>query len=342
MKQDAFRKIGEQTGLEFAVWLGYGELLFATPDFDVAFRNIKTSETGVDLASAVACARSKTASGDVLVAVKGVGQVERNYARIIAELADIGDGERKEPADKLRMLLTGELDGVRESVLRGEYSRFNFNHYAVCVKGDKRVVKSVRSFLAAMCEKNDIVVGTSDNSLAYYREVVPDDEYSSATEFATVLYENAREEVRKDFEVAAVGTIRSFDEFRESYSKMLFTLDIGKKVSPASRVYAYKDYVLYEILGDEPKEKLEKYRDALLEKNCAAVIADPELMETAEEFMNNSLNVSETSRSMYIHRNTLIYRLDKIEKESGLDLRSFNDAVLLRLINTLIKLTDKK
>lgn len=77
MKQDAFRKIGEQTGLEFAVWLGYGELLFATPDFDVAFRNIKTSETGVDLASAVACARSKTASGDVLVAVKGVGQVER-------------------------------------------------------------------------------------------------------------------------------------------------------------------------------------------------------------------------------------------------------------------------
>ena len=44
---------------------------------------------------------------------------------------------------------------------------------------------------------------------------------------------------------------------------------------------------------------------------------------------------------MYIHRNTLIYRLDKIEKESGLNLRSFNDAVLLRLINTLIKLTEK-
>lgn len=342
MKQDAFRKISEQTGLEFAVWLGYGELLYATPDFDVAFRNIKTSETGIDFASGVACARAKTHSGDVLTAVKGVGKIESNYARIIAELVEPNETSgRKDPADRLKLLLTGELDGVRESILREEYSDFTFNHYAICVCGDKRVVKSVRAFLAAMCEKNDVVVETSDNMLAYFREVVPDDEYSSATEFATVLYENAREEVRKDFDVAVVGTVRSFDEFRESYSKMLFTLETGKKVSPASGVYAYKDYVLYKILSDQPKEKLEKYRDSLLEKNCAAIIADAELMETAEAFMNNSLNVSETSRNMYIHRNTLIYRLDKIEKESGLDLRSFNDAVLLRLINTLIKLTEK-
>ena len=83
-----------------------------------------------------------------------------------------------------------------------------------------------------------------------------------------------------------------------------------------------------------------KYFDSLLEKNGADVITDEELMDTAEEFMKNSLNISETSRNMYIHRNTLIYRLDKIEKEMGLNLRNFSDAITFRLIkilNTLIK-----
>ncbi len=343
MKQDAFRKIYEQTAIEFAVWIGFGELVYATPSFDVAFRNIKTSELGVDANSNVACARVKTSSGDALVAVKGTGEAERNYAQIIAKLLGGSDDEvRREPTDRLKLLLTGELDGVREGILRDEYSAFNFNHYAVCLRCDKRSMKAARAFVSAMCEKNDIVVQTNDCTLVYFREAAVDDEYGSATEFATVTYENAREEIRRDFAVAVAGTVRSFDEFASSYDKMLFTLDIGKTVSPASGVYAYKDYVLYELLAELPVEKLKAYLSALVEKDCDSVTSDRELMETAEAFMNNSLNVSETSRSMYLHRNTLIYRLDKIQKESGLNLRSFNDAVLLRLINVLIKLTSDK
>ena len=105
-------------------------------------------------------------------------------------------------------------------------------------------------------------------------------------------------------------------------------------------MYSYNDYILIRILSDTPKPLLIKYFDSLLEKNGSEVLADPELMNTAEEFMKNSLNISETSRNMYIHRNTLIYRLDKIEKETGLNLRVFGDAVtfnLLQILNTLIK-----
>ena len=69
---------------------------------------------------------------------------------------------------------------------------------------------------------------------------------------------------------------------------------------------------------------------------------DHELMNTAEEFLKNSLNISETSRSMYMHRNTLIYRLDKIEKATGLNLRHFNDAVAFRLLTVLNKLVKNK
>ena len=77
----------------------------------------------------------------------------------------------------------------------------------------------------------------------------------------------------------------------------------------------------------------------MLEKGAEEVFSDIELMETAEEFMKNSLNISETSRNMYIHRNTLIYRLDKIENETGLNLRKFSDAVAFRFVKLLSSLT---
>ena len=62
------------------------------------------------------------------------------------------------------------------------------------------------------------------------------------------------------------------------------------------------------------------------------------MVNTAEEFLERSLNVSETSRTLYMHRNTLMYRLDKIERVTGLNLRKFSDAVTFRLIPILNKL----
>ena len=66
------------------------------------------------------------------------------------------------------------------------------------------------------------------------------------------------------------------------------------------------------------------------------IFNDEEMKETAEEFLENSLNQSETARKLFLHRNTLNYRLDKIEKATGLNIRKFSDAVMFRLI-TLIR-----
>ena len=61
-------------------------------------------------------------------------------------------------------------------------------------------------------------------------------------------------------------------------------------------------------------------------------------VHTAEAFLQSSLNVSETSRNLYMHRNTLLYRLDKIEKATGLNIRLFSDAVSFRVLTVLYKL----
>ena len=71
------------------------------------------------------------------------------------------------------------------------------------------------------------------------------------------------------------------------------------------------------------------------------LIEDEEMLETAEVFLQSSLNVSETSRNLYMHRNTLLYRLDKIEKSTGLNIRLFSDAVSFRVLTVLHKLLKK-
>lgn len=58
---------------------------------------------------------------------------------------------------------------------------------------------------------------------------------------------------------------------------------------------------------------------------------DDETLATVNKFFENNLNVSETSRQLYIHRNTLVYRLDKLQKMTGLDLRNFDDAIIFKI-----------
>ena len=76
----------------------------------------------------------------------------------------------------------------------------------------------------------------------------------------------------------------------------------------------------------------------LMDTGAREIFNDEEMINTAEEFLENSLNVSETSRKLYLHRNTLTYRLDKIERATGLNIRKFSDAVTFRLITILSRL----
>ena len=92
------------------------------------------------------------------------------------------------------------------------------------------------------------------------------------------------------------------------------------------------------MLEDIPEGKLGDYLSVLLDKEAKELLRDEEMVNTAEEFLENSLNVSETSRNLFMHRNTLMYRLDKIERVMGLNLRKFSDAVTFRIITILFKL----
>ena len=83
------------------------------------------------------------------------------------------------------------------------------------------------------------------------------------------------------------------------------------------------------------------YYNVLVDGDAKSIFADPDMLGTAEKFLENNLNVSETARKLYMHRNTLTYRLDKIQRATGLDIRNFSDAITFRLCSLLYKISNK-
>ena len=305
--QSALSSIYDRTGVASAVYSAFGELLLSTggAKFEFKLPAAEAFDGNIARSGGVTYLRVKRGATSYYVLLGGDDDVTANYAFFIDTL--IGSEEEKfrdstSVEEKLQLLLSGELSAVRRNMLRAYFSDVRFCHYILSlVTATPEMQKNLRGFIDTVSDKRDYVVTMGDRTLVYLRYAGDEsEEYRSAGEFASVLYENIKEELRIDLVVSTGGTVRAFHELSSCYEKLIFTYKFGRLISPEANVYNYKDYVLLRILADTPKSLLMKYFDSLLEKNCADVIADPELMDTADEFMKNSLNISETDRKSVV------------------------------------------
>ncbi len=93
-----------------------------------------------------------------------------------------------------------------------------------------------------------------------------------------------------------------------------------------------KSCLINSLFDKIPASELEKVRSYIIDDDVLEILKDDELMSCVENFFNNNLNISETSRNAFLHRNTLIYRIDKIYKATGFNIKNFNDAVNFKLL----------
>ena len=161
--------------------------------------------------------------------------------------------------------------------------------------------------------------------------------YQSPTEYAESLLKSVENELGYPIDVAVGAEVSSFLEVSTSYKQALSAMRMQENLEIKGEVYSFKGMFLSKILEEMPKHKIEEYIRTLVDDNAKTIFTDSEMILTAEEFLKNDLNFSETSRKLYLHRNTLVYRLDKIQKATGLDIRKFSDAVTFRLITLLYK-----
>ena len=135
----------------------------------------------------------------------------------------------------------------------------------------------------------------------------------------------------------AYGTIvNELKEVSRSYKEARMALDVGKIFFGEKDVIAYSSLGIGRLIYQLPIPLCKMFIKEIFE-NKSPDDFDEETLVTIDKFFENSLNVSETSRQLYIHRNTLVYRLDKLQKSTGLDLRVFEDAITFKIALMVVR-----
>ena len=237
----------------------------------------------------------------------------------------------KAPKDPVCEFLRG-TGGVPLGVHVGKSDYYVFAVYSPAQN------RGVFDYLSTMADAHDFVADMSDGITAFCKQSDNDSDYRSAGEFADVLKENLSEEIKENVKIGVGGVAHGVSELPKYYEYAKAALVGGAEYDPLSSVYSYKEYALIKTISGLTAAEKEQYVKTVLDRSYREVLADPELMSAADAFIKHSLNISEASRHMYVHRNTLIYRLDKIEKLTGLNIRNFNDAMTFRIACLIYKM----
>ena len=145
------------------------------------------------------------------------------------------------------------------------------------------------------------------------------------------------EKMAKDKIHIAYGTVvNDIKEVSKSYKEAKLALDVGKIFFDEKDIVAYSTLGIGRLIYQLPIPLCKMFIKEIFEGKSPDEF-DEETLTTINKFIENSLNVSETSRQLYIHRNTLVYRLDKLQKSTGLDLRVFEDAITFKIALMVVK-----
>lgn len=175
-------------------------------------------------------------------------------------------------------------------------------------------------YVTAVDEKNIIVIKQMDSVT----------DYEAVEEIANMTVSIMNTEAMINVKLAYGTIVSELKEVSKSYKEAKMALDVGKIF------YAEKDVVAYSTLGigrliyQLPVSLCEMFIEEIFDEGVPSEI-DEETLITVNTFLDNNLNVSETARQLYVHRNTLLYRLEKLEKLTGLDIRIFDDALTLKI-----------
>ena len=183
-----------------------------------------------------------------------------------------------------------------------------------------------RDFITAVDEKNIIVV----------REVADNEGYEDLNKTAEVILGLFRDHEAHEIHIAYGTIVSEIKEVSRSYKEARMALDVGKIFFEERRIIAYSTLGIGRLIYQLPIPLCKMFIKEIFDGKSPDDF-DEETLTTINKFFENSLNVSETSRQLYIHRNTLVYRLDKLQKSTGLDLRVFEDAITFKIALMVVK-----
>ena len=199
---------------------------------------------------------------------------------------------------------------------------------------DTNALETMRSLFST--KTKDFITAVDEKNIILVREVKPGETYEDLEKTANTILDMLNTEAMSKVRIAFGTIVGEIKDVSRSYKEAKMALDVGKIFYSSKNVVAYSNLGIGRLIYQLPLPLCRMFIKEIFDgKNPDEF--DEETLTTINKFFENSLNVSETSRQLYIHRNTLVYRLDKLQKSTGLDLRVFEDAITFKIALMVVK-----
>ncbi len=199
---------------------------------------------------------------------------------------------------------------------------------------DGTVQEALKEFFSA--EGNDFVTAVDEKNIIVVKELAPDDGYEQVQKIAESMLDMLSSEVMLSTRVSYGTIVNEIKEVSRSYKEAKMALEVGKIFFVERHIVAYNALGIGRLIYQLPIPLCKMFIKEIF-ADVSPDDFDEETLETISKFFENNLNVSETSRQLFIHRNTLVYRLDKLDRATGLDLRVFDDAITFQIALMVVK-----
>ncbi len=199
---------------------------------------------------------------------------------------------------------------------------------------DSSALDNVRALLGG--KARDFVTAVDEKNIIVVKELEANDGHAELEKVAQNFNDLLRNDGEEDILIAYGTVVNDIKEVSKSYKEAKLALDVGKIFFGEKSIIAYSALGIGRLIYQLPIPLCKMFIREIFEGKSPDDF-DEETLTTINKFFENNLNVSETSRQLYIHRNTLVYRLDKLQKSTGLDLRVFEDAITFKIALMVVK-----
>ena len=190
-------------------------------------------------------------------------------------------------------------------------------------------------------ESNDIVVEIDRHTVVLIKVLDEQEDYEEMEQLGLAIESTFVNETSYPVFIGIGEPKKNLALISESFREARRAIDVGRIYRKDSHVFLFRRLLLERFLADVPVSMSQRYNAMMFNRKTTRLFNE-EMLHTIEKFFENSLNLSETARQIYIHRNTLVYRLDKVQRIIGLDLRAFDDAVTFKMMMLLGKNTNER
>lgn len=270
------------------------------------------------------------------VFVDGTDDLAHHYSSLIAVALDQIKQNNDEKFDRSNFVKNVILDNILPGDIYIKSRELHFNNDASRVvflirttqETEISVFDIIQNFFPD--KSKDFVINVNESDIALVKEVRPNVDIKDLEKLARSINDTLLSEFYFNA-IIGIGTcVTGIKELAHSFKEAQVALEVGKVFDTEKTIISYENLGIARLIYQLPTTLCDMFLKEVFKRGSIESL-DQETLFTIQKFFENNLNVSETSRKLFVHRNTLVYRLEKIKKLTGLDLREFDDAIVFKV-----------